>query len=127
MLFKISHHWTVHIDIEEYVEFLTKLYERIIVKKIIRGSDGSSVILLPEICTEITQDDGIGEGAEDEWQSCFSNEEQYSHFEYKHEEDAEQEAVKMYKRKKAAGSDDGEDDTQTATVFSSREPFMFKE
>lgn len=75
MLFKLSHCWTVHIDIEEYVEFLTKVYERIIVKKIIRGCGGPETYLLPEIYTEITQDEG-GDGADDdEWQSCFSNEE----------------------------------------------------
>jgi len=67
LVFRIAHSWTVHIDIEEYVEFLGKLYERIIVKKIIRGCDGSSVILIPEIFTEITQDDGGGDMDEDEW------------------------------------------------------------
>lgn len=63
-LFKIAHSWTIHIDIEEYVEFLTKLFDRIIAKKII-SADGSTFILLPEIFTEITQDDGGAE--DDEW------------------------------------------------------------
>jgi len=54
LLFRISHYWTIHIDIEEYVEFLNKLYDRIIVKQIIRGADGSKVLLLPEIFVEIS-------------------------------------------------------------------------
>jgi hypothetical protein len=99
------------------------VYERIIVKKIIRGADGSCVILLPEIFTEITQDDGGAE--DDEWQSCYSNEEQYSHFDYRQEE--EDDKVKMYKKKKTPDSGGEEDDTAAAPVFSSREPFMFKE
>lgn len=35
--------------------------------------------------------------------------------------------VKMFKRKKAAGSDNEEDDAANAPVFSSRDAFMFKE
>lgn len=54
LLFTIAHYWTIHIDIEEYVEFLQKLYDRLIVKKIIRGADGTEVLLLPEIYTEIS-------------------------------------------------------------------------
>ncbi len=49
LLFTIAHYWCIHIDVEEYVEFLEKLYNRIIVKKIIRGADGTEVMLLPEI------------------------------------------------------------------------------
>jgi hypothetical protein len=124
-LFKIAHSWTIHIDIEEYVEFLSKIYDRIIAKKIIKGADGSTFVMLPEIFTEITQDEGGAE--EDEWQSCYSNEEQYSHFDYRHEEDEETKQVKMYKRKKGNESGGEEDDTAAAPVFSSREPFMFKE
>lgn len=55
LIFKIAHCWTIHIDIEEYIEFLNKLYDRIIVKKIIRGTKvGEADTLLPEIHCEIT-------------------------------------------------------------------------
>lgn len=48
-------------------------------------------------------------------------------FEYKYIEDAETLQVKMYKRKKQGGdSEEGEGDVN-APVFSSREPFMYKE
>ena len=54
LLFRITHSWCIHIDLEEYIEFLNKLYDRIIIKKIVRGADGSTVLLLPEIFCEIT-------------------------------------------------------------------------
>jgi len=74
LLFTIAHHWCIHIDVEEYVEFLEKLYNRIIVKKIIRGTDGSEVMLLPEIYCELTQEVKGEEDDEAEWKSCFSSE-----------------------------------------------------
>ena len=48
-LFRIAHSWGVHIDIDEYVELLTKIYERITIKKIIRGETGETEIALPRI------------------------------------------------------------------------------
>lgn len=47
-LYRIAHGWTTHIDMEEYVELLDKVYDRIVVKKIIRAS-GNTEIALPRI------------------------------------------------------------------------------
>lgn len=127
LLFKIVHTWAIHVDLEEYIEFLNKLYDRIIVKKIVRGDDGTTDLLLPEIYTEITQDDPEADEPDNEWVSCGSNESQDNNFfEYKHDEDPETLAMKMFKRKKKeADEDEGEE--ANVPVFSSREPFMYKE
>lgn len=121
------HAWAIHVDLEEYIEFLNKLYDRVIIKKIVRGADGSVDILLPEIYTEITQEDPEAEEPENDWVSCGSAESQDNNFfEYKHDEDAETLAVKMFKRKKRE-QDEEEDGEASVPVFSSREPFMYKE
>jgi hypothetical protein len=49
MLFRIAHSWATHIDIEEYVEILSKVYERITMKKVIRGDTGEVVMALPRL------------------------------------------------------------------------------
>lgn len=127
LIFKIVHAWAIHVDLEEYIEFLNKLYDRVIIKKIVRGGDGSVDILLPEIYTEITQEDPEAEEPENDWVSCVSAESQDNNFfEYKHDEDPETLAVKMFKRKKRE-QDEEEDGEASVPVFSSREPFMYKE
>ena len=53
MLFRIAHSWAIHIDMDEYVELLQKIYERITVKKVIRGDTGAVEIALPRIQVEL--------------------------------------------------------------------------
>ena len=126
LLFTIAHYWCIHIDVEEYVEFLEKLYNRIIVKKIIRGADGTEVDLLPEIFCELTQEVKGEEDDENDWKSCFSSESQNDFYEYDQREDPNTNAVKMYKRKKQEEAEAAEEEI-AVPVFSSREPFMYKE
>ena len=52
-LFRIAHGWATHIDMEEYNELLSKVYDRITIKKIIRGDTGTTEIALPRIQIEI--------------------------------------------------------------------------
>ena len=40
LLFRIAHGWGTHIDQDEYIEILEKIYERITAKKITRGKTG---------------------------------------------------------------------------------------
>ena len=40
MLFRIAHSWGTHIDMDEYVELLQKIYDRITIKQVIRGETG---------------------------------------------------------------------------------------
>ena len=72
MLFRIAHSWATHIDIDEYVELLNKVYARITMKKIIRGDSGKVEMALPRIQVEIFQPKDDEDAAE--WQSCLSDE-----------------------------------------------------
>ena len=49
MLFRISHSWGSHIDMDEYIELLEKIYERITIKQVIRGENGKVETVLPRI------------------------------------------------------------------------------
>ena len=49
MLFRVAHSWATHIDLDEYVEVLSKVYDRITAKKVIRGDTGETEIALPRI------------------------------------------------------------------------------
>ena len=53
LLFRIAHSWATHIDIDEYVEILQKIYERITIKQVIRGETGEIETALPRIQVEI--------------------------------------------------------------------------
>jgi hypothetical protein len=85
MLFRIAHSWATHIDIDEYVELLNKVYDRITIKKVIRGDTGKVEVALPRIQVEIFQANEEEDGAE--WLSCLSDEYQDENYEYTHKED----------------------------------------
>ena len=72
LLFRIAHSWATHIDLDEYVEILQKIYERITIKQVIRGETGEIETALPRIQVEIFQETEEEDGAE--WQSCLSDE-----------------------------------------------------
>jgi hypothetical protein len=127
LLFTIAHYWCIHIDVEEYEEFMDKLYNRIIHKKIIRGSDGSEVTLLPEIFCRLTQEVKGEEDDDMDWKSCFSRESQNDFYEYEQREDPNSNEVKMYKRKKVEEEEGAAGEEIAVPVFSSREAFMFSE
>ena len=80
MLFRVAHSWATHIDMDEYMEILTRIYERITCKKVIRGETGAVDIALPRIQVEIFQEKEEEDGAE--WQSCLSDEYQDENYEY---------------------------------------------
>jgi len=48
-LFRVAHGWATHIDMDEYIEVLTKVYDRITIKKVIRGDTGQVDLVLPRI------------------------------------------------------------------------------
>ena len=79
-LFRVAHSWGTHIDMDEYIEVLNKIYDRIIVKQIIRGDSGQVEIAIPRIQVEILQEKEEEDGAE--WQSCLSDEYQDDNYEY---------------------------------------------
>jgi hypothetical protein len=49
MLFRIAHAWAVHVNLEEYVELLTKIYQRITIRKVIMAKSGQAVLAYPTL------------------------------------------------------------------------------
>ena len=72
LLFRIAHGWAINIDLEEYVEILDKVYDRITAKKVMRGKRGVVEIVRPRIQVNIFQEKEEEDGAE--WESCLSDE-----------------------------------------------------
>jgi hypothetical protein len=70
-LYRIANNWCVHIDLNEFIELLTRVYQRITCKKITR-EDGSEEVALPRIQVEIFQEKAEEDGAE--WESCSEGE-----------------------------------------------------
>ena len=75
LLFRIAHQWATHIDAEEYVEILEKIYDRITVMKIVRGETGEEEIVLPSLKIDLFQEDKTAQEDDDaEWMSCDPDE-----------------------------------------------------
>ena len=51
LLHRIASHWAVHIDIDEYVDLLKRIYDRLIVKKVVT-SCGENFTIVPTIIIE---------------------------------------------------------------------------
>ena len=49
MLFRMAHGWATHIDLDEYVEVLEMVYERITMKQIMRGATGVQEMALARL------------------------------------------------------------------------------
>ena len=61
LLFRIAHSWATHVDLDEYLEILDKIYARITIRQVIKASDGSVVTCHPTIGCEILPElqDGV--------------------------------------------------------------------
>jgi hypothetical protein len=96
LLFRIAHSWATHVDLDEYLEILDKIYARITIRKVIKASDGSVVKCYPTINCEILPElqDGVdifavkpqfGEGM---WENVPMDEKEMTEvFEYQYFED----------------------------------------
>ena len=94
-------------DLDEYVDFLDKLYSRVTWKVAI--TDGVRNHILPTFEVRFPVDElklasnaqpaPVEEDNED-WKSCVSGEDNDPDFDYKYEEDEEKNDVKKYKRAK---------------------------
>lgn len=56
LLFRVAHNWATHIDLEEYIEVLEKVYQRITVRKVICAKDNKTVICYPTIYCDVVPD-----------------------------------------------------------------------
>ena len=139
VLFRIAHQWAVHIDLDEYIELLTKVYARITVRKVIRASDGSALLCYPTIYSEIIPEEENAEafapntsGADEALlEPCASDEEDKEGWDYKYLEDAGSMTLKKHKKKSApppveTSTGDGLD-LDSAPLFSVKDAIIFKE
>jgi len=95
LMFRIAHQWATHIDLDEYIELLGMIYDRITIRKVIRASDGIVIDCFPTIQVEVIP--APADGGEDPfapseslddalWEACQSDEGENEGFEYKYEE-----------------------------------------
>ena len=102
LLFRIAHQWATHVDLEEYLELLNKIYARITVRRCVRALDGSVEMCYPTIHVHLVTDRSPnGEPIEGEdpfapaatgaeaalWEPCASDEEDADGFDYHYVED----------------------------------------
>lgn len=57
LLFRIANQWAVHIDLEEYIEILEKIFERITVRKALSLADSSVKVCYPTIMVDVIADE----------------------------------------------------------------------
>jgi hypothetical protein len=115
----MAHTWAVHVDVKEYVELLQKIFLRITVKRVTRGSDGSSKVYLPTVAIEIWQRD-LSED-EQPWEECADEVQDNDMFEYMDAENEHGGFVKM-RRPKQEKKEDNKN-----LVINGHEPLSFNE
>jgi len=91
LLFRIVHQFAVHIDIDEYLELLQKIYSRITVRKVIKAQDGKTLVCYPTVQVEVVNEfiDGedpfpvVGGGTDSVlWEPCNDEEEEKPDHDY---------------------------------------------
>jgi hypothetical protein len=139
VLFRIAHWWCTNIDIDEYIDMLQRLYQRIIYKRAYLNDSESVQDHFPKIQVTFpleekrisetvvrggaTNQEGGVEGSD--WLECRSNEANESDFEYKFEEDPEVMIIKKYKKKKAKKANDY--GFMASVQLTISDPFVFNE
>lgn len=53
LMFRIAHQWATHINLDEYIEILFKIYYRITVRRVIVSSTSEVKIAMPTIQCEV--------------------------------------------------------------------------
>ena len=138
LLFRVAHQWATHIDLEEYLELLNKIYARITVRRAVRAGDGKVVLCYPTIHTQIVTEPVEGEdpfapassGAETAlWEPCASDEEDREGFEYSFVEDAASMTVRKHKKRRAppVESTKEENDLDSGPMFSMKDAVVYRE
>ena len=137
LLFRIAHQWAVHINIDEYVELLMKIYYRITVRKVIKSKTGEAIVAHPTIQVEIIPPEVDGGpdpflSSEDKdlvWEPCMSDEDENSlEFDYHYFENLDTLTVKKHKKRKAIA----EQDIMAGSIdhipmFPPKEPISYRE
>ena len=134
ILYRIAHWWSTNVDIEEYIDLLQRIYERITFKRSFDNNLLSDhfpriTITFPaeekHISETVVRGLGNNNGAagDTDWMECASNESNKSDYDYRYEEDPAKMIVKkMKKRKPIGGFDMG-----TSVNITIKEPFFYQE
>lgn len=138
LLFRIVHQWATHIDLDEYVEFLEKLFARITIRKAVRATDYKEILCYPTVITEIVPETNDGEdpwapntsSAESAlWDPCLSDEEEKPGYDYNYKEDEASMTVRKHKKRtpppNAAADEEGMGEQPPA--FHVKEALDFRE
>lgn len=114
-LFRIAHQWGTHVDVDEYCSLLTKVYDRITHRRVVRGKTGFSEDVLPSIVVQITQTSQDDEEEGDGWDSCATEDDEEG-FMYEDREG------RRYKKKEPSSDDEADE-----VYFTTRDPFTYNE
>lgn len=102
----------MHIDLNEYVDLLTKIFDRVTHHRVVRGKTGFIEDALPTIIVNIKQASQEADDDEnDGWDSCATEDDEEG-FTYEDREG------KRYKKKEV-----DEDEEPEEVFFSTRDPF----
>jgi hypothetical protein len=123
--------------LDEYLELLQKIYDRITARKVIKACDGTIVMCYPTIYTQIIPDKESEEvfapnnsGADAALlEPCASDEEEKKGFDYVYVEDEFSMTVKKHKKRSVPPiQPTGNDmDMETPPMFSMKDPVEYKE
>lgn len=137
LLFRVAHAWATHIDINEYIELLEKIYYRITIRKVIKASNGESVIAHPTLQVIISPPETEGPDpfvsseteADAIWEPCLSDEdEDRKDFEYHYFENKDNLTVKKHKKRKPLlEKEDNHNTFDHIPMFPSKEPIKYEE
>ena len=138
VLFRIAHSWATNIDLDEYTDLLSKIFDRIIIiSQVAYGREMVPTIAIkvsfPAEEKKIQEAKGKNskDNLADEWFECRSDESNRSEFEYKYEEDPENMVVKKFKKTKQEGLSPigrpGLAGSQANNIVPIKEPFYYDE
>ena len=110
LLFRVVHQWAIHIDLEEYLELLNKIYLRITHRKVVKSSNNQVYMAYPTVHVEIVPEDwetddtfrSVAGGNEAAlYESCSPDEKELpENYDYAFLEDANNLTVSKHKKRK---------------------------
>jgi hypothetical protein len=109
LLYRIVHQWATHIDLEEYLELLNKIFKRITHRKIVKSTTNEVIMAYPTINVEIVPEDwetdesfrAVAGGNEAAlYEPCSKNEEEIDSYEYANIEDENSMTVSKHRKRK---------------------------
>lgn len=138
LLFRVAHQWATHIDLEEYLELLNKIYARITIRRAVKAADGTTVLCYPTVHCQIVTEAVDGEdpfqpaasGAENAlWEPCNSDEEEREGFEYSFVEEPASMTVRKHKKRKppVIEATKDENDMDSGPLFSMKDAITYRE